>query len=60
MTEWAVQQTTWYFVDESGDPGCFDRNGKVILGLKGSSPILMLGCTLKCPIPIQFAWPWQN
>lgn len=33
----------YYFVDESGDPFFYDRNGKFIVGEQGCSPILILG-----------------
>ncbi|MBI1800215.1 MAG: DUF3800 domain-containing protein [Chloroflexi bacterium] len=33
----------WFFVDESGDPTFYDRNGNLIVGQEGCSPILILG-----------------
>jgi len=33
----------WYFVDETGDPVFCDRNGNLIVGQEGCSPILALG-----------------
>src|SRR3972149_2760274 len=33
----------WYFVDETGDPVFYDRNGNLIVGKEGCSPILALG-----------------
>src|SRR6266498_2500618 len=33
----------WYFVDESGDPTFYDRNGNLIVGQEGCSPIFVLG-----------------
>ncbi len=33
----------WFFVDESGDPTFYDRNGNLIVGQEGCSPILVLG-----------------
>lgn len=42
--------TNYYFVDESGDPNFYDRNGKLIAGLEGCSPILLLSfCKTKQP-----------
>jgi len=35
--------TTWYFVDESGDPTFFDSTGNLIVGTEGCSPILIMG-----------------
>lgn len=35
--------TTWFFVDESGDPTFYDRKGNLIVGQPGCSPILVLG-----------------
>jgi hypothetical protein len=35
--------TTWFFVDESGDPTFYDRRGNLIVGQAGCSPILILG-----------------
>lgn len=36
-------RTTYYFVDESGDPVFFDKRGNCIVGLGGCSKILLLG-----------------
>ena len=33
----------WFFVDESGDPTFYDRNGNLIVGQAGCSPLLLLG-----------------
>ncbi|MFZ0547528.1 MAG: DUF3800 domain-containing protein [Candidatus Promineifilaceae bacterium] len=33
----------WFFVDESGDPTFYDRQGNLIVGQEGCSPILLLG-----------------
>lgn len=38
-----VEATTWFFVDESGDPVFYDRKGNLIVGQSGCSPILLLG-----------------
>ena len=35
--------STWFFVDESGDPTFYDRKGNLIVGQPGCSPILVLG-----------------
>ena len=35
--------STWFFVDESGDPTFYDRKGNLIVGQPGCSPILILG-----------------
>ena len=35
--------STWFFVDESGDPTFYDRRGNLIVGQQGCSPILILG-----------------
>jgi len=35
--------STWFFVDESGDPVFYDRAGNLIVGQPGCSPILILG-----------------
>jgi hypothetical protein len=35
--------STWFFVDESGDPIFYDRKGNLITGQAGCSPILILG-----------------
>jgi hypothetical protein len=35
--------STWFFVDESGDPTFYDRKGNLVVGLPGCSPILILG-----------------
>lgn len=36
-------ETSFFFVDESGDPTFYDRRGNLIVGHKGCSPILILG-----------------
>ncbi len=38
-----VDKTTYFFVDESGDPTFYDRYGKLIVGNEGISKILVLG-----------------
>ena len=38
-----VEKTTYFFVDESGDPTFYDRNGMLIVGNEGTSKILILG-----------------
>lgn len=35
--------STWFFVDESGDPTFYDRLGNLIIGAEGSSSVLLLG-----------------
>jgi len=35
--------STWFFVDESGDPVFYDHKGNLIVGQPGCSPILILG-----------------
>lgn len=35
--------STWFFVDESGDPTFYDGQGNLIVGHRGCSPILILG-----------------
>jgi hypothetical protein len=35
--------STWFFVDESGDPAFYDGRGNLIVGQPGCSPILILG-----------------
>jgi len=36
-------KTTYFFVDEAGDPTFFDRYGRCVLEKEGCSPILLLG-----------------
>jgi len=36
-------ESTWFFVDESGDATFYDRRGNLIVGQPGCSPILILG-----------------
>ncbi len=36
-------KTSFYFVDESGDPTFYDKRGNLILGTEGVSKILILG-----------------
>lgn len=38
-----VEKLTHFFVDESGDPTFYDRNGRLIVGNEGISKILILG-----------------
>jgi len=37
------KETTYFFVDESGDPKFFNKYGKNIVGIQGCSKILILG-----------------
>jgi len=37
------EKTTYFFVDESGDPFFYNRRGELIVGKEGCSKILMLG-----------------
>jgi hypothetical protein len=49
-------ETTYYFVDESGDPTFFDRYKRCIVGKQGCSPILLLGMLKTTnPIPLRQA-----
>jgi hypothetical protein len=43
---------TYFFVDESGDPVFYDRNGNLIVGQSGCSPILMVAF-IETQSPIQ-------
>lgn len=43
MMKKAKPGRNWLFVDESGDPTFYDRNGNLIVGQEGCSPILVLG-----------------
>lgn len=36
-------ETSYFFVDESGDPTYYDRKGNLIVGNPGCSKILLLG-----------------
>jgi hypothetical protein len=48
--------STWFFVDESGDPTFYDRKGNLIVGQPGCSPILILGLIeTQDPAPIRTA-----
>lgn len=38
-----VEKTTYFFVDESGDPTFYNRDGKLMIGNEGTSKILILG-----------------
>ncbi|MBU2611071.1 MAG: hypothetical protein KJ606_09040 [Chloroflexi bacterium] len=38
-----IEDKHWYFVDETGDAVFYDRNGNLIVGQEGCSPILGLG-----------------
>ena len=38
-----VEKTAHFFVDESGDPTFYDRDGKLIVGNEGTSKILIFG-----------------
>lgn len=37
------EKTTYFFVDESGDPYFYDRKGNLIVGKEGCSKVLILG-----------------
>ncbi len=51
-----VEGTNWFFVDESGDPTFYDRDGNLIVGQEGCSPILLLGFVETTdPVPIRRA-----
>jgi hypothetical protein len=39
----AIEGEHWYFVDESGDPTFYDRQGNLIVGQEGCSPIFIVG-----------------
>jgi hypothetical protein len=50
----AKDQSTWFFVDESGDPTFYDREGKLIAGRNGCSPVLIMGFVeLANPNPVR-------
>lgn len=36
-------KTTYFFVDESGDPTFYDRKGRLIVGKEGCSKVILLG-----------------
>lgn len=38
-----IDETRWYFVDESGDPVFYDAKGQLILGKESVSPLLIIG-----------------
>lgn len=38
-----AEKITYFFVDESGDPYFYDRNGNFIVGKEGCSKMLLLG-----------------
>lgn len=38
-----ISGSNWFFVDESGDPTFYDRQGNLIVGQDGCSSILLLG-----------------
>lgn len=38
-----ISETSWFFVDESGDPNFYDRKGNLIVGQTGCSRVLILG-----------------
>jgi hypothetical protein len=51
-----VAGARWYFVDESGDPTFYDRDGNLIVGQGGCAPILLLGFIETAdPVPIRRA-----
>lgn len=39
----AQDSTSYFFVDESGDPTFYDRHGNLVIGTEGTSKILILG-----------------
>lgn len=48
--------SSWFFVDESGDPTFYNRRGNFIVGKEGCSPILILGfIETRNPHPIRNA-----
>lgn len=48
--------STFFFVDESGDPTFYDRKGNLIVGQEGCSLLLILGMVeINDPIPIRQA-----
>ena len=48
--------STYFFVDEAGDPTFYDRKGNLIVGQEGCSTILILGLVeIKDPIPLRQA-----
>lgn len=47
---------TYFFVDESGDPTFYDRNGNLIVGQDGCSSLLILGMVeISDPVPLRQA-----
>lgn len=47
-------KTTWFFVDESGDPVFFNKRGELIVGKEGCSRVLILGFVmLEEPVPVR-------
>jgi len=47
---------TFFFVDESGDPTFYDRNGNLIVGQDGCSSLLILGMVeISDPVPLRQA-----
>lgn len=47
---------TFFFVDESGDPTFYDRNGNLIVGQGGCSSLLILGMVeISDPVPLRQA-----
>jgi len=47
---------TYFFVDESGDPTFYDRNGNLIVGQDGCSSLLILGMVeISNPVPLRQA-----
>lgn len=46
--------STYFFVDESGDPTFYDRRGNLIVGSSGCSPLLILGLVkIQDPISVR-------
>ncbi len=43
MVKKTEEKTTYYFVDESGDPIFYDKYGNLIIGQEGCSKILLVG-----------------
>lgn len=51
------KKTTYFFVDESGDPTFYDKYGNYIIGKEGCSKILILGfAEVSNPVPIRKAF----
>lgn len=49
-------ESSYFFVDESGDPTFYDRKGNLIVGQEGCSTLLILGLVeIRDPIPLRRA-----